>query len=350
VLHLRGVARDLGDGFTGGDAFAFAAHDVGADGQEVTRVEVGVRELHRFARLGVDDRDARAEIRGARLDHDLAGKTGHFVDLLDHGDAFDEIAELHHTADLGQNRRREWIPFGHDLTCVDAPTVRRLEHRAVQQAVVLAFATGVVHDHELAVAIHDHDAAVVALGELGVLEVHGAFSARLERALLDLAARCRTTDVEGAHRELRARLADRLSGDDADRFADVDAVTAGQVAPVAQRTHAAARLAGEHGADDDFFDARVLDLIDARFVELGVAFDDDFAREGIHHVFQHHATQDAVAERLNDFTRFFQLRDADTVESAAIELGHHGVLRDVDETAREVTGVGRLERGVGEAL
>ena len=27
-----------------------------------------------------------------------------------------------------------------------------------------------------------------------------------------------------------------------------------------------------------------------------------------------------------------------------------GVLRDVDETAREVTGVGRLERGVGEAL
>src|SRR6185369_9389457 len=280
----------------------------------------------------------------------LAGKTGHFVDLLDHGNTFDEIAELHHTADLGQDRRREWIPFGHDLTCVDTATVGRLEHRAVQQAVMLALATGVVHDHEFAVAIHDHDAAVLLLGQLGVLEVHGAFSARLERGLLDLAARCRATDVERTHRELRARFADRLSGDDANRLADVDAVTAGQVAPVAQRTHAAARLAGEHRADDDFFDTRVLDLIDTRFVELGVAFDDDLAREWVHHVLQHHATQNAVAEGLNDFTGFFQLGDADTVESAAIELGNYGILRDVDETAREVTGVGRLERGVGEAL
>src|SRR6187431_1240598 len=350
VLHLGRVARDLGDGFTGGDAFAFAAHDVGAHREEVASVEVRTRKLHRLARLGVDDRDARAEIRGARLDHDLAGKTGHFVDLLDHGDAFDEIAELHHTADLGQNRRREWIPFGHDLTCVDTATIGRLEHRAVQQAVVLALATGVVHDHELAVAIHDHDAAVVPLGQLCILEVHGAFSARLERALLDLTARCRTTDVEGTHRELRARLANRLSRDDADCLADVDAVAAGQVAPVAQRAHAAARLAGEHRADDDLFDARVLDLIDTRLVEFGVAFHDDLAREGIDHVFQHHATQDAVAERLNDFTGFFQLGDANAVERAAIELGHHGILRDVDETTREVAGVSRLERGVGQAL
>ena len=44
------------------------------------------------------------------------------------------------------------------------------------------------------------------------------------------------------------------------------------------------------------------------------------------------------------------LADADAVERAAVELGDDGVLRDVDETAREVTGVRRLERGVGEAL
>ena len=44
------------------------------------------------------------------------------------------------------------------------------------------------------------------------------------------------------------------------------------------------------------------------------------------------------------------LRDADAVERAAVELGDDRVLRDVDEAAREVAGVRRLERGVGEAL
>jgi hypothetical protein len=43
----------------------------------------------------------------------------------------------------------------------------------------------------------------------------------------------RAADVEGAHGQLGARLADRLGGDDADRFADVDRRAAGQIAPVA---------------------------------------------------------------------------------------------------------------------
>jgi hypothetical protein len=68
----------------------------------------------------------------------------------------------------------------------------------------------------------------------------------------DAAGRCRsrrrTTDVEGAHRELRARLADRLRGDDADRFADVDQAAAGQVAAVAaarRRRSVVAQVSGE---------------------------------------------------------------------------------------------------------
>ena len=91
-------------------------------------------------------------------------------------------------------------------------------------------------------AVHHHDGAVLRLrDELRVAQADDAFGARLERALLDLAARRRATDVERAHRELGARLADRLRRDDADRLADVDAVAAREVAPVAHaRTRRAA--------------------------------------------------------------------------------------------------------------
>ena len=51
--------------------------------------------------------------------------------------------------------------------------------------------------------------------------------------------------VERPHRQLRARLADRLGRDDADRLADVDEVAGGQVAAVAHPAHAVARGAGE---------------------------------------------------------------------------------------------------------
>ena len=42
--------------------------------------------------------------------------------------------------------------------------------------------------------------------------------------------------------------------------------------------------------------------------------------------------------------------DDDAVDRAAVLLGDDDVLRHVDETAREVAGVGRLERRVGETL
>ena len=78
--------------------------------------------------------------------------------------------------------------------------------------------------------------------------------------------------------------------------------------------------------------------------------DEHLAGERVDDVFERDAAEDAVAERLDDFAGVLELGDADAVERAAVELGDDGVLRDVDETAREVTGVRRLERGVGEAL
>src|SRR6202044_3469470 len=52
--------------------------------------------------------------------------------------------------------------------------------------------------------------------------------------------------VEGTHRQLRAGLADRLRGDDADRVADLRELTGGHRASIAGLAYAAERLALEH--------------------------------------------------------------------------------------------------------
>src|SRR6185436_806813 len=100
----------------------------------------------------------------------------------------------------------------------------------------------VLHDHLARTRQHDVITAGV-LHELDVLEADRA------RGLhFDLQDRCRTrrrtTDVERTHGELRARFADRLRRDNTDGLAEVDQVTATEVATVAGTAHAVACFAG----------------------------------------------------------------------------------------------------------
>ena len=59
---------------------------------------------------------------------------------------------------------------------------------------------------------------------------------------------------------------------------------------------------------------------------------------------------DALGQRLDDVLAFLQRGDLETLDRTAILLGDRHVLRDVHEAAREVAGVRRLERGVGQTL
>ena len=63
-----------------------------------------------------------------------------------------------------------------------------------------------------------------------------------------------------------------------------------------------------------------------------------------------HVADDALRQRLDDVFAFLQRADLEAEDRAAILLGDRHVLRHVDETTRQVTGVGRLERRVGQTL
>ncbi len=161
--------------------------------------------------------------------------------------------------------------------------------------------------------------------------------------------------VERPHRQLRARLADRLRGDDADRVADLGGTARGEERPVAGAAHAELAAALEHRAHGD---AEVL----RRLLEpLG-----DLAEPRERHLLaglgQHRLAGLSVLERLAqvggeepagdalvEAVRQDQ-RELDELRRAAVEVADDHVLRDVDETPRQVARVRRAERRVREAL
>ena len=83
---------------------------------------------------------------------------------------------------------------------------------------------------------------------------------------------------------------------------------------------------------------------------ISLALHQHFVGECVADVFERDAAEHAVAEAFDDLAAFDQRRHLDSVERAAIVLDDDRVLRDVDQAARQVAGVRRLERSIGEAL
>src|SRR5690606_6077658 len=94
----------------------------------------------------------------------------------------------------------------------------------------------------------------------------------------------------------------------------------------------------------------VFDPAHGSLVEWRIRLDDDLTGQRVDHVLQRNTPENAIRKRLNHLAGFFQLGDSNAVERSAVIVRYHRVLRDIDETAREVPGVGRLQSSVGQTF
>src|SRR5216684_3098086 len=251
-------------------------------------------ELQDLAVLALDD-DGRTQIgpapRRAPVDDDALGDTGGFVERLRDRLPLDQVLEPDGAFDLGQNRPGVGIPFGDALAALDHIAFVDPHPRAVLNAMGRPLgAVGIGHrDHH--VTHHGNQMAFAVLGDRLVLDRHLAVEVRLdERLLVDLR---RAADVEGPHRQLGAGFADRLRGDDADRFAVVDRRAAREIAAVALAADAVDEFAGQRRADLHFLDAGLLNGLDMALFHQRAALDHDLVGRGIAQILAGGAAENA---------------------------------------------------------
>ena len=211
-----------------------------------------------------------------------------------------------------------------------------------------ALATVIVDDRQLARPRH-RDATPARIDDRRQLAIFDrAVRHRLEvRGLVELGG---AADVEGPHRQLRARLTDRLRGDDADRLADVDRRAAGEIAPVAGGADAADALADQRRADLHRLRADRLDPHDRGLVEQRALGDEHLVGLAVDDVLRRGAAEDALAEAGDGGAALDDRLHLQRTLGAAIDLDDDAILRHVDQTAGEVARVRRLQRRIREAL
>ena len=250
---------------------------------------------------------------------------------------------------LGDDRDRVRVPFRQPVAARHLRPVIGQQPCAVRHAVARLLAAGLVEQQHLGVAAHHDRTAGRVDDDVAVLDLDLAVERRLDRGLLGAALR-RAADMEGAHRQLRAGLADRLRRDDADRFAHIDDGAARQIAPIALAAHADLQLAGQHRADRHRVDAGPLDRVDRVLVDQPAGGEHDLARQRVEHVDRGAAPENAVGQRRDDVAALDDGAGQQAAGRAAILLGDDRVLRDIDEAAGQIAGIGGLQRRVGETL
>jgi hypothetical protein len=147
-----------------------------------------------------------------------------------------------------------------DCSLFDLLAVANVEEGTDNDVVVFHLFVVRIDDLDRSSLVQHDCRALGGFNKTEALVLHGAAGADANFRSLE-SARCDTTDVEGAHGELRSRFTDRLRGDDTDGIADLRHFARGWIDAVALRVDAvlADRREGRHD----------LDPLDANFIDLG---------------------------------------------------------------------------------
>src|SRR5579862_3068470 len=352
VARLGALGRDTGDDVARTHFGAGIDRDDGIDRQQRTGITAAA-ELENLAILAFDDQ-RRAQIllaasrTRAPIDHNALGDTGRFVERFGQRLAFDQVLVADRTLDLGQDRTGVRIPLRNALAALDVIAVINLQPRAVSDTVHGAFGAVRIGDGNDQVAAHRDQIAVRILGDVFVLDLDGAVEVRLdERLLRNLRS---AANVERAHGELSAGLADRLRGDDANRFAHIDGRAAGKIAPVAGAATAARGFAGKNRTDLQLLHAGVDQLLHMLLLEQRRVRHQNLVTGRIAHVLGRGAAEDTACQRRHDCAGVDDRPNLDAPRRAAVKVGDDAILRHIDETPRQIAGVRGFQRGVGETL
>ena len=184
--------------------------------------------------------------------------------------------------------------------------------------------------------------------DIGVAQPDYAIDRSLDRGLF--VDRGGAANVEGAHGQLGARLANRLGGDHTNRLTQVHRCAAGQVAPITFGAGATLGFAGQHRANLDLRDAGGFNGGHLVLVQRRTALDDGLLGDGILDRHRRRPAENALAQIDDNLAALHHLANGNAGLGLAVFFNDHAILADIDQATGQITRVRGLQGGIGQAL
>ena len=177
------------------------------------------------------------------------------------------------------------------------------------------------------------------------------------QTLCDILTRCDTAGMEGTHRQLCTGFTDGLCGDNADRFADGDRLAGSQVRAVALNADAVLGFASKQRTNLDAAVVRIFAGIDHIRNFFSGIFGHHFvfgvnqlAGGLINEILQQITAGQALFQGLNHFLTVGDVVNLNAVVAVAILFANNHILRNIDQTSGQVTGVRSTKGGIRQAF
>ena len=158
--------------------------------------------------------------------------------------------------------------------------------------------------------------------------------------------------MEGTQSELRARLTDGLCGNHTHSLTFLNQLARCKVAAITIGANTALRFASQHGTDFHVINRRFIDDFCQFLVDFLSTGNDQFTCLRMENIVQCHTAQNAVIQQrmLAGFFDFLTSRHCQTAQCATVFFSDDDIMRHVNETTGQVTGVGGLQSGIGQTL
>ena len=161
---------------------------------------------------------------------------------------------------------------------------------------------------------------------------------------------CRTTGMECTQCQLCTRLTDRLCSDYADCLALLNHTAGSQVTSVTLGTNTFLGFAGQYRTDFNALDWRVFNALCNVLGNFLTAGHNQFASCRMNNIMYGYTTQDTFIQSGNGFIIVLQCRTNQSAERAAVFFINNHIMRYVNQTTGQVSGIGRLQSGIGKTL
>ena len=143
--------------------------------------------------------------------------------------------------------------------------------------------------------------------------------------------------MERTHRQLGARLANRLSGNNTNSFTHVHLMTATEIPTVTGRTNPVASLTCDGRAHQNLIDTHLFNLEIPKLIHQRTGRYEYFISARLDDIGSDDATQHTIRQGFNDVATINHRRHHKTSLSTTVGLNHHHVLGHVNKTSRQIT-------------